>query len=264
VALNAHLNRLLARESGYRTVASTMAPHDGGAAIGAGLLAAAVLGEPVRRPAPEDPPRICLGPAVRAAAVEAALADSPVTPRAMDPDGLRTEIAAALGRGRIVAYFDGPIEMGPRALGARSLLASPASRATLDRINRIKGRAAWRPAALALTGAGFRGLDMEPPAVGLSEYMLCVHHVDPDAWRTVSAGVHVDGTSRAQHVLPDTGFGALLDAVGADSGLPAVINTSLNLRGQPMVLTPRDAVELFDQARDIDVLAMPPYLVARS
>jgi carbamoyltransferase len=263
VALNAHLNRLLSRDAGYHTVASTTAPHDGGAAIGAGLLAAALLGEPVRRPEPEDPLRICLGPAVHTSAIEAALADSTVPRQAMEADKLRTEIAAALGRGEIVAYFDGPIEMGPRALGARSLLSSPRSRVTLDRINRIKGRAPWRPAALALTGDGFRCLDIEPRAVGLSEYMLCVHRVGPEAWRAVSAGVHVDGTSRAQYVPPDTDFGGLLAAVAAESGVPAVINTSMNLRGQPMVLTPRHALELFDEAQHIDVLAMPPYLIRR-
>ena len=263
VALNAHLNRLLVRKAGYRNVASTMAPHDGGAAIGAGLLAASLLGEPVRHPEQGDQPQIFLGPAATTSAIEAALAHSPLTRQAMEPDKLRTEVAAALGRGEIVAYFAGPIEMGPRALGARSLLSAPHSRATLDRINRIKGRAPWRPAALALTGDGFHCIDIEPRAVGLSEYMLCVHRVGEDAWRAVSAGVHVDGTSRAQYVPRDTEFGALLSAVAADSGVPAVINTSLNLRGQPMVLTPRHALELFDEAPDVDLVAMPPYLIRR-
>jgi carbamoyltransferase len=264
VALNAHLNRLLIHHAGYRNVASTMAPHDGGAAIGAGLLAAMLLGESISHPEQGDPLRIFLGPSVPTLAIEAALANSPTNRQGMEPDKLRTEVAAALMRGEIVAYFDGPIEMGPRALGARSLLSSPRSRATLDRINRIKGRAPWRPAALALTGDGFSGLDIEPRAVGLSEYMLCVHLVGEDVWPTVSAGVHVDGTSRAQYVPSDTEFGALLSALAAESGWPAAINTSLNLRGQPMVLTPRHALQLFDEAPDIDLLVMPPYLIRRT
>jgi carbamoyltransferase len=263
VALNAHLNRLLALNSGYRNVASTMAPHDGGAAIGAGLLTAWLLGEPLCHPGQGDPLPIFLGPAVPTSAIEAALADSSLKRQAMEPDKLRTEVAAALQQGGIVAYFSGPIEMGPRALGARSLLSSPGSRDSLDKINRIKGRALWRPAALALTDEGFRCLDIEPRAMGLSEYMLCVHEVGEDARKAVSAGVHVDGTSRAQYVPSDTEFGALLSTLTADHGIPAVVNTSLNLRGQPMVLTPRDGLELFQQAPDVDLLLMPPYLIRR-
>jgi len=263
VALNAHLNRLLALESDYQHVCSSAAPHDGGAAIGAGLLAALLAGEQLRTRAADDPPQIFLGPPVTTAQIERALDSAGQTATALEPDKLRMEVAAALGRGEVVAYFDGPIEIGPRALGARSLLARPNPRGTLDRLNRIKGRASWRPAALSLTEAGFRQLDLEPPMTGLSEYMISVHKVGEQAWPRASAGVHVDGTSRAQYVPQDTGFAALIDAVAEETGLAAVINTSLNLRGQPIVLTAADAVNLFGEAPEIDVLAMPPYLLSR-
>lgn len=164
-----------------------------------------------------------------------------------------------------VAWFNGPNEFGPRALGARSLLASPTHRTTLDRLNRVKGREPWRPAALSLTAAGFHALDMEPPVRGLSDYMLCTHRVSESRSHRAAAGVHVDGTSRAQYVPDDADcFGALLAAVGDESGLPGVINTSLNTRGQPMVLTPGQALELMVGTSEIDMLAMPPYLVRRS
>ena len=152
VALNAHLNRLLVRCGEYRAVASTAAPHDGGAAVGAGLLAATLLGEPVRLAAVGDPPRIFLGPEVSARRIERAIARAGCPAVAFDDDSLRKQVARALGEEQVVAYFDGPIELGPRALGARSLLAAPRPRLVLDRLNRIKGRAPWWPAVLVSPG----------------------------------------------------------------------------------------------------------------
>jgi carbamoyltransferase len=183
----------------------------------------------------------------------------------MNPDELRAKVAAALARGEIVAWFDGPNEFGPRALGARSLLAAPTSRTTLDKLNRVKGRESWRPAALSLTTEGFSELDMEPPISGLTDYMLCTHRVGESGTRRAVAGVHVDGTTRAQYVPPDgNSFSALLKAVGEESGLPGVINTSLNTRGNPMVLIAEQAIDLMDEVSEVDVLAMPPYVVRRS
>jgi carbamoyltransferase len=264
VMLNAHMNRRIARESGYQRVSGTVAPNDGGTAFGAAMLAESLIGT-IPRPLPgDDAQPIFFGPAVATEAIETALNQHGIAAQTMEPDRLRSQVAVALARGKVVAWFDGPNEFGPRALGARSLLASPADRTMLDRLNRIKGREPWRPAALSLTAAGFRSLDMEPPVRGLSDYMLCMHRIGESYSHRAVAGVHVDGTSRAQYVQDDAdGFGALLAAVGDESGFPGVINTSLNTRGQPMVLTPGQAVELMAGTPDIDVLAMPPYLVRR-
>lgn len=264
VALNAHMNRRIALESGYQRVSGTIAPNDGGTVFGAAMLAEHLLGK-TPRPLPAGSRPIFLGPPVPTGGIETALDRHALVTETLEPERLRSEVAIALGRGEVVAWFDGPSEFGPRALGARSLLASPHKRTTLDRLNRVKGREPWRPAALSLTAAGFHALGMEPPIVGLSDYMLCTHRVGESQSPRAVAGVHVDGTTRAQYVPDDEdGFGALLAAVGDESGLPAVINTSLNTRGQPMVLTPDQAVELMIQIPEIDMLAMPPYVVRRS
>lgn len=264
VALNAHMNRRIAQESSYQHVSGTIAPNDGGTVFGAAMLAQYVLGSDPRPLTAAQAPPIFFGPPLRPEAVETALQRHPVSADLLEPDKLCAEVALALDRGDVVAWFDGPNEFGPRALGARSLLAAPHHRTTLDRLNQIKGREPWRPAALSLTGAGFDALDMEPPCHGLSDYMLCTHRVSESQAHQVAAGVHIDGTTRAQYVPDgDTGFGALLAAVGERSGLPAVINTSLNTRGLPMVLTPDEAVEVMAQTPQIDLLAMPPYLLRR-
>lgn len=263
VMLNAHMNGRLARESGYRRVHGSVAPHDGGVAAGAAVLAMSLRGRPIR-PRPADGTDLTyLGPEVTTAAIERALHRYGVTAETLEPPKLRAEVANALERGEVVAYFQGRAEYGPRALGARSMLASPRHRSTLDKVNRIKGREPWRPAALALTAGGFDALQMQPPVTGLSEYMLCTHEVGFEQRHRVAAGVHVDGTSRAQLVPDDNEFGRLLAETGRVSGLPGLINTSLNARGLPMVLTPDEAVELMVQESDLDVLALPPYLVRR-
>jgi carbamoyltransferase len=264
VALNAHMNRRIALESGYSRVRGTVAPNDGGTVFGAAMLAEALLGKaPGPMPADEPPP-IFFGPPVSTAMIETALDGQGVTARAAEPDELRAMAVRSLEQGQVVAWFEGRNEFGPRALGARSLLASPRSRTTLDRLNRIKGREPWRPAALSLTEDGFRQLGMEPPVSGLSDFMLCMHVTGQAEGERAVGGVHVDRTTRGQYVTDDSELGVLLSAVGEVSGLPALINTSLNTRGEPMVLTPEHAVGLMAESPDIDLLIMPPYAVSRS
>jgi len=244
VGLNAHMNSRIARESGYRRVCGTVAPNDGGTVFGAAFLAASIFGEPLRPLGSGEEPPIFFGPPVCAEALERATHGNGAAADMLEREALNMKVASALGDGKIVAWFDGPSEFGPRALGARSLLASPKHRTTLDRLNRVKGRESWRPAALSLTAEGFSSLDMEPPVDGLSDYMLCTHLVGGTEAPRAIAGVHVDGTTRGQLVPDNSNFGALLAAVGEDCGLPAVINTSLNTRGEPMVLVPEQAVQM--------------------
>ncbi|MDH6139956.1 carbamoyltransferase [Kitasatospora sp. GP30] len=265
VALNAPMNRRIALESGYARVCGTVAPNDGGTVFGAAMLAEALFGKAPEVLPADGPPPIFLGPPVDTASIESALAARGVTARALDPERLRAETVRALAQGQVVAWFDGRNEFGPRALGARSLLASPRHRTTLDKLNRVKGREAWRPAALSLTADGFRRLGMEAPVAGLSDYMLCMHKVDEERSTEAVAGVHVDRTTRGQYVAAaDDGFGALLTAVGEDSGLAGVINTSLNTKGDPMVLGPEQAIDLMAECPDVDLLVLGPYLVRRS
>jgi carbamoyltransferase len=258
VALNAHVNRRIVREGPYHEVAGTACPHDAGAAIGAALLLSALLGEPVCPRAPATPAPIFFGPPVSVEMIERAFRSRRVEAMAMEPDALLRATSATLEADGVVAWFDGPCEFGPRALGARSLLASPRRRGQLDRLNRIKDRAPWRPAALALSPQGFRDLDAEPPVAGLTEFMLCAHAVL--AHEKAPAGVHVDGTTRAQVVLAEnTGLGALLAQVRHEYGIPGLLNTSLNTRGEPMVSVPEEAIDLALASPEVDLLVMPPY-----
>lgn len=179
------------------------------------------------------------------------------------PDDLADEVAQVLARNGVVAWFDGRSEFGPRALGHRSLLAHPGHQANLERLNDVKGREQFRPVAPMVLLEHATEIFTDGPVP--SPYMLFVHRVDP-AWRDrIPAAVHVDGTARIQTVDParQPRLGATLEAFRARTGLPVVVNTSLNTAGRPMVDDPRDALELFGSA-PVDALVLGPHLVRRA
>jgi carbamoyltransferase len=171
-------------------------------------------------------------------------------------------VADALARNDVVAWFQGRSEYGPRALGYRSLLAHPGRRENLELLNDIKGREQFRPVApLVLLERANELFDGKVP----SPYMLFVHRVR-EAWRErIPAVVHVDGTARAQTVDRQTQplLASLLDAFCDRTGLPVLVNTSLNTAGRPMVDSPHDALELFGSA-PVDVLVLGPFVVRRA
>ncbi len=150
--------------------------------------------------------------------------------------------------------------MGPRALGARSILADVRSRAMLSRVNRLKGREAWRPLAPSVLAEHFHNY-----FEGVSSpFMLCAAHVKEHVRRLVPAIVHVDGSARPQAVERETNplFHQLISDVRSLTGFPMVLNTSFNLSHEPIVNTPADAVRSF-LASELDVLALGTFLVMK-
>jgi carbamoyltransferase len=178
------------------------------------------------------------------------------------PDDLADQVAAVLAADGVVAWFDGRSEFGPRALGHRSLLAHPGRAENLERLNDVKGREQFRPVApmvlLEHATEIFTGGPIPSP------YMLFVHDVKPEWQQRIPAAVHVDGTARIQTVDPRSQprIGATIQQFFLKTGLPVVINTSLNTAGRPMVDDPRDALELFGSA-PVDLLVLGPHLIRR-
>lgn len=254
VALNCVANSRLASEGPFERIWVQPAAGDAGTALGGALCVASEAGDVVA-PMPDA----FLGRGWSAAELAAWL-DTAAWPYER-PASIADAIAAELAADRIVAWFQGRSEFGPRALGSRSLLAHPGRRANLDRLNAVKGREEFRPVApmvLAEQAAGiFRGPLPSP-------YMLFVHQVAPE-WRDrIPAVVHVDGTARVQTVDRDHQplVAGVLDGFAARTGLPVIVNTSLNTAGRPMVDDPRDALECFGSA-PVDVMALGPFLIRR-
>jgi carbamoyltransferase len=178
------------------------------------------------------------------------------------PDDVADAVAEILAADGIVAWFQGGSEFGPRALGHRSLLANPCHEANLERLNDVKGREQFRPVAPMVTLERASELFTRGPIP--SPYMLFTHDVRPEWQPRIPAVVHVDGTARAQTVdrRDEPLMAAVIDAFERRTGVPVLVNTSLNTAGRPMVDDPRDALECLGSA-PIDALAIGPYLVRR-
>ncbi|GAA4426743.1 carbamoyltransferase C-terminal domain-containing protein [Georgenia halophila] len=255
-ALNCVANSRIWRETPFEDVWVQPAAGDAGTSLGAALQACADGGDE-----PQPMPSAALGRGWSDDELAARLRGAAVP--FTTPDDLAAEVADILAHNGVVGWFEGRSEYGPRALGQRSLLANPAYAENLERLNDVKGREQFRPVApmvlLDRAAEIFSGGPIPSP------YMLFVHEVAPQ-WRDrIPAAVHVDGTARIQTVDAATQprLGATLEAFAARTGLPVVINTSLNTAGRPMVDDPRDALELFGSA-PVDALVVGPHLVRRA
>lgn len=178
---------------------------------------------------------------------------------------LAAETAELLADNRIVGWFQGHMEFGPRALGARSILASPIDPAMQARLNELKDREDFRPVAPAVPeeelARWFRPADANG---GQSPFMLFVYDLAPGAAERIPSACHTDRTARVQTVNHDTNprFHALLKAFGKKTGVPVLVNTSFNVRGEPIVCSPRAAIEAFFST-PLDALAIGSFLVEK-
>jgi carbamoyltransferase len=254
VALNCVANSRLWREGPFDDVWVQPAAGDAGTALGAALHVAHALGEDVQ---PID--GVGLGPSWTDAELEGWLRAAGLEYERSD--AIADAVAAELADDGIVAWFQGSSEFGPRALGHRSLLADPRRAANLERLNDIKGREQFRPVAPMVAVDRARAIFDGPLP---SPYMLFTHVVDERWAARIPAVVHVDGTARVQTVDPlrEPLVAAMLDAFDARTGVPVVVNTSLNTAGRPMVDDPRDALECLGSA-PIDMLAIGSFVVRR-
>jgi carbamoyltransferase len=255
VALNCVANTKLWEQSPFDRVWVQPAAGDAGTALGAALYTAHAMGDPM------EPMRTAaLGRSWTDAELERSLQTAAVPFE--KPPSLPDAVAEVVADNGVVAWFQGRSEWGPRSLGHRSLLADPSRAENLQRLNDIKGREQFRPIAPMVLAD--RAADIfEGPLP--SPYMLFTHRVRRE-WRDrIAAVVHVDGTARIQTVdrREEPLVADMLDAFEGRTGLPVVINTSLNTAGRPIVDDPRDALECFGST-PVDALAIGSFLVRRS
>ncbi|MEH0108468.1 carbamoyltransferase C-terminal domain-containing protein [Tersicoccus sp. MR15.9] len=255
-ALNCVANSRIWRESPFDDVWVQPAAGDSGTALGAALHLAAEGGDTI-----VPAPTAALGRSWTDDELAGWLttAQVPFT----TPDDLAGEVADVLAGNGVVAWFDGRSEFGPRALGRRSLIANPIHAENLERLNDVKGREQFRPVAPMVLADRASEIFSGGPIP--SPYMLFVHDV-AEPWREkIPTVTHVDGTARIQTVSDEdnAGIAALLRAFDERTGVPVVVNTSLNTAGRPMVDDPRDALELFGSA-PVAALVLGPHLVRRT
>ena len=254
VALNCVANSRLAEEGPFERIWVQPAAGDAGTALGGALYEAQRLGDKI-----SPFTTASLGRSWSADDLEQTLIEADLVYE--HPEELTVTVADILAANGVIAWFQGASEYGPRALGHRSLLADPRRADNLERLNTIKGREQFRPVAPMVTAEAAAEIFDGPFP---SPYMLFTHRVRP-AWRErVAAAVHVDGSARVQTVdrADEPLVHSLLEAVAARTGVPVLVNTSLNTAGRPMVDDPRDALECFGSA-PIDALVIGPFVVRR-
>jgi carbamoyltransferase len=286
VALNCVANGRLLREGPFSELWVQPAAGDAGSAIGCALWTwHEVLGNPRHADGTSDGMSGCyLGPSFDADGIAAALeAEGRPHTRLRDPDERARRIAELLDGGEVVGVFQGRMEFGPRALGHRSILADPRS-PTMQRVlnDKIKHRESFRPfapAVLADHAAEWFDLDHPSPYMLLVAQVAASHRVsggdasDPgdDVFARlavvrsdVPAVTHVDGSARVQTVDADRApaFHRILAAFHERTGCPVLINTSFNVRGEPIVCTPEEAYRCF-MTTDMDWLVLEDCLLSR-
>jgi len=256
VGLNVKMNSRIQRQGLFREVFAFPVPNDSGLAIGA------PIGFWVQRTnrRPEPLRHLFLGPAYADEEIEALITSCGMAYRRCEDIAEAT--AELLAEGKVVGWFQGALEAGPRALGGRSILADPRTAGSRDRVNAaIKFREYWRPFCPSLTE------DAAPRFMknGTSApYMIFAFEASEEAKARVPAVVHVDDTMRVQTVDHKTNpmYYRLLKAFEARTGVPVLLNTSFNVKGEAMVCSPRDAFRTF-WSTGLDALAIGPFLVQK-
>jgi carbamoyltransferase len=256
VALNCVCNSRLWREGPFEEVWVQPAAGDSGTALGAAQYVARELGDRI-----QPMGTAAIGRGWEPDALEAWLRRAAVPFER--PYDVAEQAADIIARNGVVAWFDGRAEFGPRALGHRSLLADPRDAANLERLNDVKGREQFRPVAPMVLAERAHEIFSGGPIP--SPYMLFTHAVAPHWLDRIPAVVHVDGTARIQTVdgEREPAVARMLRAFEHRTGVPVVVNTSLNTAGRPMVDDPRDALECFGSA-PVDALVMGPFLLRRA
>jgi len=256
IALNCRANGLLSLSGMFEDVYALPMASDAGQAIGAALTVVWRHDPQARAPLHST----LLGPGYTPSAIHQVLDQCGLEYQV--PKDIAETAARALLMGKIVGWFQGRMEGGPRALGARSILADPRYVSARDRVNKVvKYREAWRPFCPSVLA---EYAELYFPGALKAPLMTHVLPVPEETARAVPAVVHVDGTSRPHVVEKERQplYWRMLEAFRCLSGIPVVLNTSFNVKGEPIVATPSDAVRCF-YATGLDALALGPYWLTK-
>lgn len=265
VALNSVMNGKILQETKFKKFFIPPDPGDGGGAIGAALELAAQLGEEVIKTNRDFNPY--LGPKYHWHQVETSLKKNKLKYQLYtDPKKLVDKVSKLIIQQKVIGWFQGRMEWGPRALGNRSILASAVTEEMRDIINaKVKKRELFRPfAPVIIESEAAKFFHMDEYFSPSLKWMLTVHPFKEKMKKKVPAVVHVDGSGRPELLSKKDNplYYKLLDSYFKKTGIATFINTSFNVRGEPIVCTPQEAINCFLQT-DIDYLVIDQYIVSK-
>jgi carbamoyltransferase len=259
VTLNCVANHKILENTPFRRIYVQPAAGDAGGALGAAVYVYNSLLDNPRNHIMTD---AYLGPSYSSSQIRRVLANRNLNYRELDEDRLLSEVALRISRNEIIGWFQGRMEFGPRALGNRSILANALNPDMPEMLNsRVKHRERFRPYAPLVPEEKaleyFKLLDNSP-------FMLLAPQVVERMKPAIPAVTHVDGTARVQTVSRSSNprIWRLLNEFEKLTGIPVIINTSFNLRGEPIVLSPEDAINTF-QRSDMDCLVLENFFVEK-
>jgi carbamoyltransferase len=258
VAMNSKMNGQLYKMLSLEDIYAFPVAGDAGCSIGGAMWCAKQLHSETISPITN----IYYGPQYSDAEIDEVLKASATGLVVEVPDSIAEATASLIAKHKIVGWFQGRMEGGARALGARSILSNPGSIADKDAVNiRVKYREPWRPFAPSILHerrSRYMGTDIAAP------FMTVTFDVPEDVQHEIPGAMHVDGTIRAQTVRREDNplYYDLIEAVERKTGVAVVTNTSFNRKGEPIVNTPQQALDMF-MATDMDALAIGIYLVQK-
>jgi len=265
VALNSVANSRILRESGFEQLYIQPAAGDGGGALGAALWAYNTL---LGKPRTFRMNHAYWGQSYSAAEISDFLTQNNIPHRRIEcEDQLLDHVARRLAEGKVIGWFHGRFEWGPRALGARSIIADPGNPEMKDIVNtKIKFREPYRPfAPSVLAECAEKYFDLPHATEHYpARYMLYVVPVRENHHATLPAITHVDGTGRLQTVFRDQSprYYKLIERFGQATGVPVILNTSFNLRGEPIVTTPANAFNTYMKS-EMDGLVLENFVLEK-
>ncbi|MEU5387173.1 carbamoyltransferase family protein [Kitasatospora cineracea] len=261
VALNGLANTAILERTSFERLYIPPAPGDSGGALGAALYVYNVVLGGARRYVGQD---AYLGEQFSDQQISAVLRQWGVEYTTLDEDKLPVSIGEQIAAGKVVGWFQGRFEWGPRALGNRSILADPRRVEMKHLINeKVKFREQFRPFAPAVAERAAADLFDGPVDQDPTRFMLMVMPVSALGEETLPAASHF-GTARVQTVHEESSplLSRLVDEVEGHTGQPVVLNTSFNLKGEPMVAAPQDALSTFMRS-GLDLLVMGNHVVSK-
>jgi carbamoyltransferase len=257
VALNCVMNSYVRDHSPFDDVWVQPAAGDAGTALGAAMLVDARMRKSTAKDFVME--HAFWGPSFSDDEIEAFLKWAKQPYRKLG--NIADEVSDILLRDKVIGWMQGRMEFGPRALGGRSILASPLNASMQERLNEIKDREDFRPVAPVV-------LEEEAPnwfeGARTSPFMLFINNVLPERRHQVPAICHADGTARIQTIRRDQNapYYDLIAAFAKKTGVPVLVNTSFNSRGEPVVCSPRDAVECF-WSSPLDALVIGSFVIEK-
>ncbi len=260
VALNALANGKIHSQTPFTKVRVWGPSGDSGGAVGAALFTYYSMLNNKERISTDN---LSLGTRYTNQEVELVLSTYKVRYKKMTEEELLKEVATLLSRNKVIGWFQGAMEFGPRALGSRSILANPKPRFMKEQVNKIKIREDFRPFAGSILQEKVHEYFIVPEENYSAPFMNFCFKVRPEKKEEIAAIVHDDDTSRIQTINDQNGiYHKLIKSFYETTGIPCLLNTSFNLKGEPIVENPQQAVEDFLKT-EMDYLVIESFIVSK-